>query len=92
MVEETSAMQAQAGVLQRDPMICPVQQKRLAEMGPDGMYLWCKACRREHLFTWYEIDLARIKLASSLLSKPITTCPECCSILSSETVKEFEID
>jgi hypothetical protein len=59
VVEETSAIQAQADVQQRDPVACPVQQKRLAEMGPDGMYLWCKACRREHLFTWAEIDLVR---------------------------------
>lgn len=55
MVEE----KARTDVQRREPAICPVQQKRLAEIGPDGLYLWCKACRREHLFTWTEIDLVR---------------------------------
>ncbi len=44
---------------QRKPLACDIQQKRLAEMGPDGLYLWCKACHREHLVTWAEIDLVR---------------------------------
>lgn len=31
-------------------------------------------------------------VSRGLDSQPITTCPACCSVLSSETVKEIEID
>lgn len=35
---------------------CGRTQKHLASITSEGMYLYCKDCKQEHLFTWERIQ------------------------------------